>query len=211
MADIDELIGKLAGEAQTVKPAPHPFLLSAKWMAGATAYLVAALAISGTRIDLASKFQELLFALEIVALLAIFVSTSLSAALLSYPDLHQKRAIAYAPAGALALLVLVMFFAWRADDPPTPLPVHSIQCSLEITLLSLLPIAWTFYVMRQYASTHQRWAGSVALFFAFSIGALWLRLAENTDSIIHLVQWHYLPLIAFGIAGMWLGKKFLKW
>ena len=211
MADIDELIGKLSGETKTVKLAPHPFMLSAKWMAGAMAYLVAALAISGTRTDLASNFQELLFALEIAALLAIFVSTSLSAALLSYPDLHQKRAIAYAPAGALMLLVLVMFFAWRADDPPAPLPVHSIQCSLEITLLSLLPIAWTFYVMRQYASTHQRWAGSVALLFAFSIGALWLRLAENTDSISHLVQWHYLPLIAFGIAGMWLGKNFLKW
>jgi len=121
------------------------------------------------------------------------------------------RRIAYLPFVTLALLVVVMFFSWRADVPPSPPPMHSFQCTLEITLLSLLPIAWTFYVMRKYASTKLRWAGSVALLFAFSIGALWLRLAENTDSILHFIEWHYLPLIAFGLAGMWLGKQFLKW
>lgn len=211
MTDIDKLIGELSKQGGAVKTAPHPFMLSAQWMAAAVVYLAVALSISGIRPDLASKFQDAFFFLEILALLCFFVSSSISAALLSYPDLHQKRAVAYTPAGALVLLVLVMFFAWRADVPPAPLPIHSFRCSLEITLLSLLPISWTFYVMRRYASTYHRGAGGIALLFAFSIGALWLRLAENTDSVSHLIQWHYLPLFAFGISGMWLGKKLLKW
>jgi hypothetical protein len=65
--------------------------------------------------------------------------------------------------------------------------------------------------MRKYASTHSYWAGSIALLFAFSVGALWLRLHEINDSILHVVEWHYLPMLGFGLAGLWLGKTLLKW
>jgi hypothetical protein len=65
--------------------------------------------------------------------------------------------------------------------------------------------------MRKFASTHYHWAGSIALLFAFSVGALWLRLHEANDSVMHVVEWHYLPMIAFGIAGWLLGKTLLKW
>jgi hypothetical protein len=51
-------------------------------------------------------------------------------------------------------------------------------------------------------STHYRLAGSVALLSAFSVGALWLRLHEANDSIVHVIEWHYLPILAIGIAGL---------
>ncbi len=211
MENIDELISKLAQDTATVKRVPHPFMLSIEWMVVAVFYLAVSLMISGARHDLLPKLHDPWFAAEIAALVGIFISTSLSAALLSYPDLHQKRRIALAPVAAFALFVLVVFFAWRADNPPAPLPVHSFECTLSITLLSLLPAAWIFYVMRRFASTHTHWAGGIAFLFAFSIGALWLRLYEQNDSIMHVIQWHYLPMIGFGIIGMWLGKVVLKW
>ena len=211
MGNIDELIAKLAQGAASVKPVPHPFMLSAKWMMVATAYLGVSLLLSGLRPDLMSKFHEPWFVGEIAALAGIFIATSLSAALLSFPDMHQMRRIAFVPVIMFALFVLVMFFAWLADNPSAPLPVHSFQCTLSITLLSLLPAAWIFYAMRKFASTHYHLAGCCALLFAFSIGAIWLRLYEINDSIVHVVEWHYLPMIAFGIAGLWLGKIMLKW
>jgi hypothetical protein len=211
MSSVDELINKLAQDTTAVKRVPHPFLLSIEWVVVASFYLAVSLMISGTRHALWLKVHDLWFAAELAALAGIFISTSLSAALLSYPDLHQKHRIAFAPVAAFALFVLVMFFAWRADSPPAPLPVHSFECTLSIMLLSLLPAAWMFYVMRKFASTHTHWAGGIAFLFAFSIGALWLRLYEQNDSIMHVIQWHYLPMIGFGIIGMWLGKKILNW
>ncbi|MDD2914541.1 MAG: DUF1109 domain-containing protein [Gallionella sp.] len=211
MANIDELIDGLAQDAAAVKPAPHPFKLSIKWMGWAMAYLIIALALSGLRPDLLLKLHEPLFAAEIAALAGILAATSVSAALLSFPDLHQKRGMAFAPVIAFALLLPVIFIAWHADNPPAPLPVHSFECTLCITLVALLPAAWIFYAMRKFASTHYHWAGSIALLSAFSVGALWLRLHEENDSIMHVVEWHYLPMIVFGIAGWWLGKKILKW
>ena len=211
MGNIEELISRLAQDAATVKRVPHPFLLSIEWMVGAAFYLAVALMIFGTRHDLWLKFHDYRFAAEIAALAGIFISTSLSAALLSFPDMHQLRRVVFAPVITFALFVAVMFLAWQADNPPAPLPAHSFECTRSIALLSLLPAAWMFYVMRKFASTHYHWAGSIAFLFAFSVGALWERLHEQTDSIMHVIEWHYLPMIAFGIAGLWVGRVMLKW
>jgi hypothetical protein len=157
------------------------------------------------------KLHEPWFVAEIAALAGILVATSVSATLLSFPDMHQMNRLAFAPVVALVLFVLVMLLAWQADNPHAPLPIHSFECTISITLFSLLPAAWTFFEMRKFASTHYSWSGSIALFSAFSVGALWLRLHEVNDSITHVVEWHYLPMIAFGITGLWLGKTLLKW
>jgi hypothetical protein len=119
--------------------------------------------------------------------------------------------LALVPAGMFALLWLVILLAWQADHPPAPLPVHSYQCTLSIALVALPPAVWTFVVLRRYASTHYNWAGSIAVLSAFSLGALWLRLHEVNNSIRHVIEWHYLPMIAAGMVGVWLGKRVLRW
>jgi len=211
MGNINELIDKLALDGAAVKPAHHPVLLSLEWIVIAVSYLAVALMITGFRPDLIARLHQPWFAAEIAALAAIFISTSLSAALLSFPDLYQKGRIVLAPAITFALFTLVMFFSWRADNPPSPLPAHDIECTISITMMAVLPAAWIFYVMRKFACTHHYWAGSVALLSAFSVGALWLRLYEQTDSITHVIRCHYLPMIAVGLLGVWLGKITLKW
>ncbi len=211
MKNIDDLVARLAQDTAAVKPAPHPFIQSLKWIGIAAIYLAVSLAFSGLRPDLLERFHSPWFAAEVIALLALFIVTSLSAALLAFPDLHQKRILALAPTWIFALFLLILFFAWRADSPPAPMPVHSFECTIGIMLMALLPAGWAFYSMRKYASTHYRPAGSVALLSAFSVGALWLRLHEATDSIAHVIEWHYLPMLAIGITGLWLGKRLLKW
>lgn len=211
MANIDKLVATLSADARPVRPAPHPYTLWALGLGAGTAYLVLMLAFSGLRPDIMTKLHEPWFVAEIVTLILIFASTSLSTALLAYPDLHQMRRTAYAPAYALGLFVLVMLLSWHADSPLTPLPEHGYQCTLEIILFALPAAVWTLYALRKLASTHYRLAGSIALLSAFSIGALWLRLHEAEDSITHLMQWHYLPMLACGLFGLWLGKLILKW
>ncbi|CAG4884083.1 conserved membrane protein of unknown function [Georgfuchsia toluolica] len=211
MRDFDQLVAELAGDATTVKPAPHPYLLSLKWIVVAAVYLALSLLLSGLRPDLAQALRQPWFSAEIVALLLIFIATSVDAALLAFPDLHQKRGLAFLPLWVFALFVLVLAFAWRADSPPAPPPEHTFQCTIGIVLLALLPAAWMFLVMRKVASTHGLWAGSIAALSAFSVGALWLRLHEANNSIVHVVEWHYLPMLACGLIGLWLGKLLLKW
>lgn len=211
MKDIEQLVTELADEATLVKSVSNPYLLSLKLIGAAILYLAVSLAVSGLRSDWNLAVNRPWFVAEIVTLLLIFFAASLSTALLSFPDLYQRRGLAFAPLWMFALFLVVILFAWHADIPPAALPAHSIECTTCIVLMALLPIAWTFYFMRQYASTHYRWAGSIAMLSAFSVGALWLRLQEFNDSIAHVVEWHYLPMLAFALAGLWMGKWLLKW
>lgn len=211
MSNIDNLVEQLAQDAGVVKPAPHPFVLGLQWMVAAAIYLAVSLAFSGLRPDFMERIVNPWFIAELVALLGVFIVTSLSAALLAFPDLHQKPRLVFAPVLPFVLFLGILFFSWSADSPPSPLPVHGIECTLSIALMTLLPALGAFYSLRKYASTHYRMAGSIALLSAFSVGALWLRLYEPTDSILHVIEWHYLPMLAVGIIGLWLGKVVLKW
>lgn len=211
MKDIEQLVNQLSSEAEPIRPAPSPWMLSLKWSGFALAYLLVALAASGLRPDLAQAMQHPLYAAELLLLLTILLSTTLGSALLAFPDLHQKRTLAYTPLVLFALFILLLLVAWRADTPPAPFPVHSFECTLDITLISLIPAALAFFILSGYASTHPNWAGSFALLAAFSVGALWLRLYEVNDSILHVVQWHYLPMTVVGLLGWFAGKKLLNW
>lgn len=209
--DFERLIETLADDALSPKPARHPYRLSMQWVGAAAAYLAVTLAVTGLRPDITEKWQDPWWVAELLTLLGVFVSTSLSAALLAWPDLYQKRALVFLPAWTVAFFMLAIYFAWHADRPPAPLPQHTFECTLSIALATLLPAVWTLYGMRQFASTHYRAAGSIALLSAFSLGALWLRLYELNDSIMHVIAWHYLPMLGIGVIGLWIGRRLLKW
>jgi hypothetical protein len=211
MDNMEQLIRTLTDDAAKLQPAPHPFLVSFKWIVAASAYLAMILVISGLRPDILQAIENPWFVVELVTLFGIFVATSMSTSLLAFPDLHQKRFIAFAPLLMFVLFLVVIFFAWSTDHPPASLPDHTYECAYCIILVSLLPAAWTFYSLRKLASIHYRLAGGLALLSAASIGALWLRLYEVNDSIIHVVEWHYLPMLLIGFIGLWLGEIILKW
>ena len=211
MANTEELIAALAQDTTVVTRGQHPYVLCAKWLAVSAVYLGLTLVYSGLRADLLLKLNTPLYLAEIFALAGIVAAGCLSTALLAYPDLHQKRKLAYAPILVLAAFITLILLSWRADSPPAPLPVHNVECLLCIAAYTLLPAAWMFYALRKYASTHYYLAGGIALITAFSLGALSLRLSEQTDSIIHIIQWHYLPMTGAALIGLWLGKILLKW
>ena len=211
MDNIEQLIKTLSNDATKIQPAPHPYLLTLKWTIVTIAYLSVLLGIFGPRPDFMQAIENQWFVAEILALFSIFVATLVTTSLLAFPDIHQKRAIAFAPILMIGMFLIVIFFAWNADHPPASLPDHTYECTLCIILVSLLPAVWTFYSLRKLASIHYRLAGGLALLSATSIGALWLRLYEVNDSIIHVVEWHYLPMFVIGLIGLWLGEIILKW
>ena len=211
MSNEEALIETLVRDGASIRLKDHPYALSLKWLGSATIYLALSLMIAGLRPDLMLKLGSPLFIAEIALLVSIIATTCLSAALLGYPDMYQRRPVTYAPALMFALFMWVILQAWRTDFPPSPLPVHNVECLGFIILVTLLPAAWIFYSMRGLASTHPYFAGGTALLAAFSLGALSLRLSEQTDSVMHVMQWHYLPMIGAAVAGLLLGKTILKW
>ncbi len=207
----EDLIASLSERMEPIKRPANPFALFLKWLAGSLAYMGMLLLFFGLRQNLLIKFHSPLFLAELGFLASIMITSALSAAILSFPDIYQKRWLVFTPVLPLLLFIATLFIAWQNDNPPAPLPPHGIECLACITMFSLLPAAFMLFILRKQASTHYAIAGSIALISAASVGCLTLRLSENTDSIPHLVEWHYLPMIGFGILGLWVGRKLLKW
>lgn len=206
----DELINRLVDNAAPVQPAFNPFTLALIWMGGAALYIGIALLLFGVRSDLVQQWHHPFYSSEILLLAATIISCSLCSALLAYPDLYQKSYLLASPIIIFALLTGVLYLAW-VNHPQVPAPAHGLSCTLHITLLSFLPAATLFYGMGKLACTHYAKAGLVALLTAFGIGAMIARLNEQTDSITHIVQWHYLPILGFALVGVLLGRLLLRW
>lgn len=208
--DNNELISRLAEEAAPVRPAMNPFTLAVLWLAGVAIYTGMALMMVGARPDLPQVWHDPMYGSEILLLVGMIASCAISSALLGYPDMYQRRYLLVSPVVILGLLAGVMYLSWAAN-PDAPAPEHGFRCTLHITIMSLLPAAAIFYSLGKLASTHQARAGLVALLTAFSTAALIARLSEMTDSITHIVEWHYLPALGFAVVGVLLGKLLLRW
>ncbi len=207
----DKLIENLSGDLQPVGVTPCPYKIFTKSIGLALLYIILVLAIVGVRDDIVVKLALPLFMAEIFALAFIIASGLLAAFFLSFPDICQKKSVLFYPVISLFLFMVVMGFEYVNDSAANIAVEHGIECILVIGLLSFIPAFFIFRAIRKQASTYCCTTGFVTLLTSTSIGALILRLAERTDSIDHIISWHYLPLIGFGMIGMIIGKKILKW
>lgn len=209
--ETQQLIEKLCNDATPVRPMTSPWLLTAQWLLGFAVYFALLMALVSPRADLFAKLHEPLFLMEILSLVAIVASCALSAALLSFPDIYQTRCIACLPIVCFLAFAMVIGVAYRSQGGVMEFHVEDFRCTFFIGLYALLPAIWLFYSIRQYASTHCFLAASVAALTSFGIGALAERLAEQTDSVAHVMPYHYLPMLVVAIIGPILGRKLLHW
>jgi hypothetical protein len=216
MTGMEQLIDQLSTDAEIKKCGPNsrqcPWRIFALWVVLSVVYCGLVLAFYlHPRADLMVKFHEPLFMAEIITLGALVLSAIFSAVVFSFPDQYQYRRIIYLPVAIFVIFCGVMFLAWRSMAVPNPPIPNGMECLVCITSLSILPALMIFYKIRRMASTNPAYAGACATLAAFAIGALTLRLSEDTNSIPHLVIWHYMPMLAAAAAGIWLGRKIFKW
>lgn len=210
--DTNELIMQLSNEAVPTPPMPNPWRLATKWVLGLLVYSGALFVLIEPRADLVAQMQSPVFVLELALLLCMVISSTVSAAMLSFPDMHQKPEIARLPLVFFGLFAALMGFHFFAST--TPVSARSMQecmCTLFITLYAFVPAAWLFFMMRNATSTCPRVCGSVVVIAAFSLGAFMLRLSEPNDDMMHFILFHYVPMLAAALVGVALGRKLLRW
>jgi hypothetical protein len=213
MSDLNSLIDNLALEAKTSRPAiglarSSVVAFGVIFLYGIAVFICRILHL---RVDLAVELSKPLFAAEIFSLSLLILSSVFAAITVSFPDLLQKKWMIRIPIVSLIGFLAIMVVAWLQNNTPMVHPMEGIQCLACITGLSLLPAAFMFYKIKQMATIHPDYAGFLSMLCAFGLGALLLRLSEDTNSIIHIVTWHYAPIMVISFLGFIIGPKFLKW
>jgi hypothetical protein len=218
MMDTDNLIANLSAQAKPTKKIRKPSYWVVRLLVLLAIYTVGCQLFLGFRADLMVQFARPLFVLEILLLSLLLLSSTFASVLSMYPDAHQKHQFLKIPYVIFTILVMLMGiqFFMPLDTRMVMSSAglngdHAMECAICIASIALIPSALIFALLRQGASVRQLQAGSFAVLAASSIGCLTIRLSEANDSIMHLVQWHYIPTLFFAALGAMAGKWLLKW
>lgn len=221
MTDTNNLIAQLAQDTKPAKPAFKPFNQVLVLLGILSLYAFGAQLYLGLRPDLINRLTDFWFEAEITALWFLILTSAFASIAAMAPDAYQKPIALKLPYIVFAALILILGYQLMTNGELASHPLgsimqkvidtHGMECSICIALISMVPSAFVFALIKRGASVRPFMAGSFAVFTAAGIGCLTLRLAEPNDSLLHMVQWHYLPTLCLAIIGAYLGKWLLKW
>lgn len=213
--DTQELIAKLSRQTPAKPQLRPPAFFALRSMAVLIAYGVGVQLCLGLRADIALQLARPLFAMEIALLAILTVSSTLAAIIAMYPDAYRSAWLLRLPFGVALVLVALLGMQFMAvHDVRMVIPgagAHAMECALCIAATAIVPAALIFALLRKGASVRPLRAGSFAVLAASGLGCLTLRLSEANDSLVHLVDWHYLPTLLFAVIGALVGRYLLRW
>lgn len=209
----EDLINNLANNATAVKPLQKPMRLVLQLLLFALVYYVIIQIFIGVRSDIFEKISQPFFVIEILLMLSLLFSCLITSVLTIFPDSYQKFYLLRAPYTILLTLIsfFIIEFCLQNQENLPAFSTHKIECSLCIAAFALIPSFYFFYVMRKGANINPLKAGGFAVLASTAISSIALRVSEQHDTLLHLLAWHYFPVLFFAVVGAVFGKLLFKW
>ena len=85
-----------------------------------------------------------------------------------------------------------------------------LGCVKDILILGIIPGAILFILMLKGVILKNKIAGLFAFITAFSLGAWGVQYTCHNDDPIHILLWHFIPVLLLGMIGITFGNKFIK-
>lgn len=213
--ELIEQLTKEIGPQAAQQPLRSPGYYALRLVLVLLVYGVTAESCQELRPDVIAQLGRPAYLIEILLLAMLSASSAVAAILSMYPDAYQKKRLLKLPyylSGAFILFMAAQLFL--PADPMMIIPPpggHSIECAICVASVAFIPSALIFALLRKGASVSPIKAGSFAVLAATGLSCLTLRLAEDNDSIRHLLLSHYMPTLLFAMLGAFIGKRLLRW
>lgn len=204
-----EFINKLVKEHEKRKVVPGPLKSFIKWFFLCVFIISAGLALTGIRHNIGDMIHTPRFIFESVLLLLITLTSAIAALHLAIPGEERKfkKILLFLPfllwGFELTTLLVLDVLIYKQPIVITP----GWMCSSSILLIGLPCALFLYFIIQRCSPTLPKWTGWFALIAAFSLSALAEQFACHNSEPIHLLIWHFLPVLILGLFGMWIFKK----
>jgi hypothetical protein len=208
----DDLISVLAADTMRPRQSARVLLLALipALLVGVTLIWMSI----GFRADLATAMVTPLSVMRIVLSGGLGIVALRIAYLLTRPE--GREAARFWP---LALIGVVALGLWVASYLATPAEARQmaiqgktmVDCLTLIPILSILPVASVFMMLRQGATTAPAMAGFVAGLAGSGLAASIYALHCIEDSPLFYVTWYGLAIIGVTLVSTALGPRLLRW
>ncbi len=204
----DKLIHLLAEQSSAVKPLASPLRRVVRALSGAFFCVAIGVALLGLRADLETAIWEFSFIAQAVATIALACLSAVAAFLMSVPGRSSSwvRSVPFVTVVVWLLVIVLGVFTSGESSRG-----FHFACMRDIIVLAVIPGAYLFFMLKRAAPLELGRVGFFTALAAAAFGALGAQFICHDHRLIHMLLWHYLPVIALGAIGAWLGRRLLRW
>ncbi len=208
----EDLIHRLAADLRPVRPALHPAMATAIWLAIVAAVIGLTVLVSGLRDDLAERLSEGFDLLQIITALATGVLAAFAAFELALPERSRHWALLPLPAAA----AWVATMGWGCLQDLARLGPEALRIGTSVPCLVFIAgIGVPLTVAMLWLARHAAWlrAGRVAALGGLSAAALasvGLSLIHYLDAAAMVLAWHGLSMLVVTSVAALLGPQVMR-
>lgn len=208
MMKTNNLINELTRNLQPVKKVSDPKISFLKWLSISFLCLGVGLLFFGVRDDLQNAIYRLEFSIQLLDTIALALLSAFSAFLLSIPDKKHPIIETLPLMSGLLWLTLIIFALINAETIRGGL---GLNCLKEIVILAVFPAAALFSIIMHAAPLNKSKVGLLVLLSAAGLGAFGTQLICVNDDPLHVLLWHFTPVVGIGLIGMFVGSILFRW
>jgi len=208
----EDLIQRLASNLRPVRPALHPALATAAWLAVAAAVIGLAVLVSGPRHDLSERLTGGFDLPQIVTASVTGVLAAFAAFELALPERSARWALLPLPAAAAWLATM----GWGCLQDLARLGPDALQIGMSVPCLVFIAgLGVPLTVAMLWLARHAAWlrAGPVAALGGLSAAALasvGLSFIHYLDAAAMVLAWHGLSVLVVTSIAALLGPRLMR-
>lgn len=196
------LIQKLSNDHKKVKPVESVPVQFLKWILISILCLLAGIGTLGLREDWQFLFKTPLLLLQNILLLISFISVGFCALNLARPGRLTIKIITLSLLTPIIMwgAVLLIMILTDSYQPQKAFKI-SFGCIKDILIIGMLPGAALFFFISRGVILKRFLSGLMSTLAFLMIGAWAVQFTCHNDDPLHIVIWHFLPIIVLALIG----------
>lgn len=200
----EDLIADLVGRVTPVRPLPSPGRRAIAWLALASMFAAAGIAIFGPRPDVMQRLTQSDYLRTATLALGSSMCAVVVTLVLAIPGAERNPAFRLLTVGLFALWAVTMMWAVVSAGRGLPITTdpHWPACFARVALISAGPAYVLFAMVRRALPLRLGWAAGFAAAAAAAIAALAVQIICPLDDAGHALLGHFVPVIVIALIGV---------
>lgn len=208
--DLDTLIQSLSDTPPTRKRLTHPLYGAVLWLIFAIGFLGSSLYMTGIRYDVANKLSDPAFVFELALIAMMSVSAAICALYLYIPDMRGKKWLIAVPMSLFGAFATYSLSRALLEQYGLPIPQFHM-CYKNAAIFSVVPALAILVLSMRGKTTRPMTMAFMNALSVGGLGYLGLRLSCSMGDMGHLLVFHLLPYLAFGLVVGLLARYLYRW
>jgi hypothetical protein len=213
MMETDELIRRLAADAQPVRRLGPPWRRTFLWLALALPYVAAVVSGKVLMVGVSQVLADPRFVIEQAATFATAIAAAVAAFASIVPGFDRR----------VLLLPLAPLAVWLASvghgcvQDWLRLGANGLairpdwECLPSATIIGIVPAVAMIVMLRKGAALHPRLTLAMGALAVAAICNFGMQLFHHSDASIMVLSWHLGSVAVLSMLGGWLGERLLGW